>query len=521
MAESGLNTLEPECVSAHSGELYFCTPLSSRKMQAGVCLRQEDTEATLPELTEQHRIGQKEEELSGLESVHMAESGTECAAPELNTLEPGCVSAHSGVSDVHHTHISVIKTETDLVSTHSGDLIKTKSRDSTELGFVTYLHPDQIKTETDDGGYLKAEHISDLQDIKCVDIKSDQMKCESSESSVSDLNTLMNGAGVDHKDQTEPWQYAGEPKPYCVKEEMFDLPNQCGDLSHHCGIDDENNQTRTMQKSTNSSNKHTHCPKVNDPIKMNTSLLNFFQNKTIHGNEGEINAGEKLFKCTQCEKCFTRKSSLTAHQRIHTGEKPFKCTQCEKCFTTNSSLKVHLRIHTGEKPYKCTQCEKSFNSKNCFDIHFRIHTGEKPYKCAQCEKCFNSKCYLDVHLRTHTVEKPFNCTQCEKYFCTHSALNVHLRIHSGEKPYKCRQCEKCFYTNSALNVHLKKHTGEKPYKCTQCGHSFSVKSYLDAHKRIHTGEKPYTCHQCGKCFFGVNDLNKHLRIHTGEKPFKC
>ncbi|KAG5853574.1 hypothetical protein ANANG_G00027450 [Anguilla anguilla] len=64
-------------------------------MQAGVCLRQ-DTETTLPELTEQHRIRQKEEELSGLESVHMAESETEYAAPGLNTLEPECVSAHSG-----------------------------------------------------------------------------------------------------------------------------------------------------------------------------------------------------------------------------------------------------------------------------------------------------------------------------------------------------------------------------------------------------------------------------------------
>ncbi|KAG5853507.1 hypothetical protein ANANG_G00026690 [Anguilla anguilla] len=55
-------------------------------MQAGVCLRQ-DTETTLPELTEQHRIRQKEEELSGVD---------QCAAPGLNTLEPECVTAHSG-----------------------------------------------------------------------------------------------------------------------------------------------------------------------------------------------------------------------------------------------------------------------------------------------------------------------------------------------------------------------------------------------------------------------------------------
>ncbi|KAJ8362635.1 hypothetical protein SKAU_G00114660 [Synaphobranchus kaupii] len=78
-------------------ELQFCTSLNSSMMQAGVCLRR-DTETTLPELTEQHRIRRNKEELSGLESVHMAESETECAAPGLNTLEPECVTAHSG----HH-----------------------------------------------------------------------------------------------------------------------------------------------------------------------------------------------------------------------------------------------------------------------------------------------------------------------------------------------------------------------------------------------------------------------------------
>ncbi|KAJ8389330.1 hypothetical protein AAFF_G00121950, partial [Aldrovandia affinis] len=142
-AAPGLNTLEPECVTAHNRELHFCTALSSSVMQARVFLTQ-DTETTLPELTEQPRIRQKEEEPSGLESVHMAESETECAEPGLDRLEPECVTAHSGVGDLHHTHTPLIKIETDLGSTHSGDLIKTESLDSTELGYVP--HPYQIKT---------------------------------------------------------------------------------------------------------------------------------------------------------------------------------------------------------------------------------------------------------------------------------------------------------------------------------------------------------------------------------------
>ncbi|KAJ8278392.1 hypothetical protein GJAV_G00087120, partial [Gymnothorax javanicus] len=85
----------------------------SRMMQAGVRLRQE-TETTLPELPEQHRIREKEEELHGLESVHMAESEIKCTTPGLNTQEPECVTANSRISDLHHTEAPLIKTETDL-----------------------------------------------------------------------------------------------------------------------------------------------------------------------------------------------------------------------------------------------------------------------------------------------------------------------------------------------------------------------------------------------------------------------
>ncbi|KAJ8278431.1 hypothetical protein GJAV_G00087540, partial [Gymnothorax javanicus] len=213
-------------------------------MQAGVRLRQ-DTETPLPELPEQHRIREKEEELHGLESVHMAESETKCTAPGLNTLEPECVTANSRVSDVHHTHTSLIKTETDLGSTQSGDL-KTESLDSTELGYITYLHPDQIKAEADDGGYFKSESVSDLQNIKCEDIKSDQMKF--SESLVDNLMGMeRNGAIVDNKDKTRQWQFAADPNRNCKKEEIQDLTN-CGDLNRHCDKNGEINLSKLIQE---------------------------------------------------------------------------------------------------------------------------------------------------------------------------------------------------------------------------------------------------------------------------------
>ncbi|XP_035259466.1 zinc finger protein 2 homolog [Anguilla anguilla] len=480
-------------------------------------------------LTEQHRVRQKEEELSGLEFVHMAETETGCAAPGLNTLETECVTAHSGVSDVHHTHAPLIKTETHLGSTHAGHL-KMENLASTELGYVTHLHPDQIKAETADGGYLKAEHISDLQDFNCVKIEFDRIKCESSESLVSNLiNTVMNGAGVDHKDQAESGQCAGEPNPHCKKEEIHHLQTPCRDLNHHCDKNNENNQTRIVQKDTNGGKKHIHCQKV-EP-----KLINSFINR-IPRKKGEIhtcknackkhinlnihlrhNIGDKPYKCTQCEKCFLTNSDFIKHRRVHTGEKPFRCSQCGKCFSKIYNLNIHLRIHTGERPYKCIQCEKSFYIKSDLNVHLRTHSGEKPYTCIQCGKCFSRSSHLCSHLRIHTGEKPYKCSQCEKSYSTIYNLKIHLRIHTGEKPYKCTQCEKCFRTKSVLIKHLRIHTGEKPYKCTQCGKCFSRNSVLFQHQRIHTGEKPYTCVQCGKCFFQRYHLCRHLRIHAREK----
>lgn len=51
-------------------------------------------------------------------------------------------------------------------------------------------------------------------------------------------------------------------------------------------------------------------------------------------------------KCTQCEKAFRKKSSLTKHMEYHTGSiaKPFVCDYCEKGFRLNANLAVCLHI---------------------------------------------------------------------------------------------------------------------------------------------------------------------------------
>ncbi|KAJ8278267.1 hypothetical protein GJAV_G00085740, partial [Gymnothorax javanicus] len=137
-------------------------------------------EATLPGLTNWHWVILKEEELCGLDSVLMAESEIKCTAPAQG---PECVTAHTAVSDLPFTDTSLIKTETDLVSPNNGDVIKTESPDFMETAFVSHLHPEKVKKEAE-GQYVKAGH-RELLDMKCADMKSDEVKLESSEVSMS------------------------------------------------------------------------------------------------------------------------------------------------------------------------------------------------------------------------------------------------------------------------------------------------------------------------------------------------
>ncbi|XP_075118249.1 uncharacterized protein LOC142189469 [Leptodactylus fuscus] len=268
------------------------------------------------------------------------------------------------------------------------------------------------------------------------------------------------------------------------------------------------------QELTSDSDKQVLPSDSSQTLKQNKSHRTGVENQ-------KIQAAEKIFSCSECGKCFARKSNLVTHQKTHTGEKPYSCPECGKCFTQKPHLVTHQKTHTGEKPYSCPECAKCFSRKSNLVKHQKTHTRKEPFSCQECGKCSSDKQDLVNHLKSHKGEKPYTCQECGKCLTSKTHLIEHQRIHTGEKPYSCPECQKCFSRKTGLVEHLKLHSEKNLFSCSECGKNFTRRSDLDRHQRIHTGKNLFSCSECGKIFTRRSDLVRHQRIHTEEKPFSC
>lgn len=122
------------------------------------------------------------------------------------------------------------------------------------------------------------------------------------------------------------------------------------------------------------------------------------------------------------------KVSLNAHEESDCGRSPiYKCDECGKTLSTKTSLQTHQITHSDERQYPCTVCEKRFKCKSNLKSHIRTHSGVKQFKCPYCDKHFLDVCGMKLHTIVHTGIKRYVCYGCGERFPSNSNLHKHRK----------------------------------------------------------------------------------------------
>ncbi|KAF4518005.1 hypothetical protein B566_EDAN012751 [Ephemera danica] len=96
---------------------------------------------------------------------------------------------------------------------------------------------------------------------------------------------------------------------------------------------------------------------------------------------GAVDEPEGQFSCDQCDKSFSKQSSLARHKYEHSGQRPHKCDVCNKAFKHKHHLTEHKRLHSGEKPFQCSKCLKRFSHSGSYSQHMNHRYSYcKPYR---------------------------------------------------------------------------------------------------------------------------------------------
>ncbi|XP_055524415.1 zinc finger protein 1 [Wyeomyia smithii] len=100
-----------------------------------------------------------------------------------------------------------------------------------------------------------------------------------------------------------------------------------------------------------------------------------------HGGAKELPDAEGQYVCDQCDKAFSKHSSLQRHKYEHSGQRPYKCVECPKAFKHKHHLTEHKRLHSGEKPFQCCKCLKRFSHSGSYSQHMNHRYSYcKPYR---------------------------------------------------------------------------------------------------------------------------------------------
>ncbi|PWA33697.1 hypothetical protein CCH79_00007556 [Gambusia affinis] len=355
-------------------------------------------------------------------------------------------------------------------------------------------------------------------------------------------------------------------------------------------------------KSSRAEHRKTHSV-LGDSASHSHSKGEHKQSKSEFGHGTEFR-----YRCGICNERFRDPEELSEHGCLEAEERHYICTECNKHFLHASHLKKHRNTHQqswSDREYPCNQCNSSFSSSQHFLRHLETHDGTATRDvqvqdssdgliCPVCHQCFASATELIHHFPTHpdcaletekaecdategelegqellhpTTPAEYECSLCSGIFLGKEALCNHLCAlqdqkeventtfdpadasspHqaawdeeevdvTGEDLYKCHECTMQFSSKSSLLEHQNnQHTNKwKEFKCETCGKTFAKKRYLRKHQLRQHGtkeratttadlDKTFKCVQCRARFYTAQDLSNHMRLHAEKEAgeYRC
>ncbi|XP_062135477.1 zinc finger protein 226 [Drosophila sulfurigaster albostrigata] len=205
------------------------------------------------------------------------------------------------------------------------------------------------------------------------------------------------------------------------------------------------------------------------------------------GREG----AEQQHMCIACDKVFSSKASLQAHQRFCQVKQPVHCNFCEQQFSSMRKYEMHLQQqHAVDTLHECEICKKSFKNSESLSVHRKRHS-ERHYQCGKCSLNYINAAELRVHYeRAHVQEEEVvSCRNCGSKFQNYALLREHeQRNHQKAKVWRCDSCTFETSTRARLRQHQYEHT-DYPYKCQHCPEEFADRGKIRQHsKKVHAVE---------------------------------
>jgi zinc finger homeobox protein 1/2 len=186
--------------------------------------------------------------------------------------------------------------------------------------------------------------------------------------------------GDEHDDETS----SSFNKSQTHHQNLNDDSNTCSavDENSFSFTDDVNFQDH-LHNNVNTNNKRKLDAMTNDD---SFDQIETMSNKRKSWKNHVVQSGE-MFACDECDKIFSKQSSLARHKYEHSGIRPFVCDICTKAFKHKHHLAEHKRLHTGEKPFECGKCGKRFSHSGSYSQHMN-HKYKycRPYREEQMQK---------------------------------------------------------------------------------------------------------------------------------------